>query len=44
MLLSRCCDSPVEKEWNLLMTRERHTCKECGKELSYKDLVWVKTS
>lgn len=43
MLLSRCCDAPVDKSWNLLMTKEHHECTKCGRELGYNDMVWVKT-
>lgn len=45
MLLSRCCDKPVEHEWvGILLIREALICTGCNKEISYKDTVWVKTS
>jgi hypothetical protein len=44
MLISRCCNTPVQKEWvGLLLTKEALICSGCGKEVEYSDCVMVKT-
>lgn len=45
MLLSRCCNKPVEQVWvGLFLNREALICTGCNHEITYKDTVWVKTT
>lgn len=45
MLLSRCCNKPVNVEWvGIFLNREALICSGCDSEITYKETVWVKTS